>query len=43
MISKINISVSLTPLAEDPYLGASDGRVILVSEDSDGDTPAMQR
>ncbi len=43
MISKINISVFLTGLAEDPYLRASDGGVVLVSEDPDGDTFAMQR
>lgn len=32
----------LTGLTEDPYLGASDGDVVLVREDSDGDAPAVQ-
>lgn len=36
-------SISLTGPAEDPYLGASDAGVVLVREDSNGDTPAMQR
>ena len=43
MIQRINRSVSLTGLAEDPDLGTSDGDVVLVREDSDDDAPAMQR
>ncbi len=39
----INTSVSLTSLAKDPYLGASDGSVVLVGEDSDGDALLMKR
>ena len=35
--------MSLTSLAEDPYLGASDGRVVLVSKDSDGHAFAVQQ
>lgn len=35
-------TVVLTGLTEDPYLGASDGDVVLVREDSDGDAPAVQ-
>lgn len=34
---------SLTSFAEDADLGATDGRVDLVSEDSDGYAPAMQQ
>lgn len=34
---------SLTGFAEDADLGATDGRVDLVSEDSDGYAPAMQQ
>lgn len=36
-------SVNLTGLAKDPYLGASDFGVVLVSEDLDGDAPVVQR
>lgn len=35
--------MSLTGLAEDPYLGASDGGVVLVGEDSDGDPLSVHR
>lgn len=33
---------SLTGLAEDPYLGTSDGDVVLVNNDSNGDAPSVQ-